>query len=198
VALAAPWSVMARGLPAAWRRPVRNLLDSAPIRGVYSLLQQPLIAFSLFVGLIYLWLWPSIHFRAMLNAAEYRWMNLSMVLDGLLFWWLILDPRSRDEGARMGFGARVPLVLLAMLPQLLIGAYLTFHATVLYDVYAVCGRLWPVDPLTDQQIGGLITWVPACMMSVVAALIALRRWLLRDAQAGAGRVPARAAAGGLR
>ena len=198
VALSAPWSAMRRGLPAAWRNPVHKVVGSGAVRGIYGILQQPLIAFSLFVGLIYFWLWPSVHFRAMLNAAEYKWMNWSMVLDGLLFWWLILDPRSRQEGARIGFGTRVPIALLAMLPQLLIGAYLTFHATVIYDVYAVCGRLWPVDPLTDQQIGGLITWVPACMMSVVAALIALRRWMYEDTRVCAERaVRAGRNAGGI-
>lgn len=182
VALSAPWSSMSRGLPVIWRKPVAIIVHSALVRAIYGTLQQPLIAFTLFVGLIYFWLWPSVHFRAMLSANEYKWMNWSMALDGLLFWWLILDPRSRDAGARLGFGLRVPIALLAMLPQLLIGAFLTFHATVIYKVYAVCGRLWPIDPMTDQQIGGLITWIPACMMSVLGALIAFRRWIHDDAR----------------
>ncbi len=191
IALAAPWRSMFHGLPLAWRQPVRKIVASAAVRRVYGILQQPLIALALFVGLIYFWLWPSVHFRAMLSAAEYKWMNWSMVLDGLLFWWLMLDPRSRERGARIGFGGRIPIALLAMLPQILIGAYLTYHATILYDVYAVCGRLWPVDPVTDQQIGGLITWIPACMMSVIASLILFRRWLHYDThvhvmRAGAG------------
>jgi putative membrane protein len=190
VALSAPWSSMSRGLPVTWQDPVITVMRSAPIRGLYGILQQPLIAFTLFVGLIYFWLWPSVHFRAMLSADEYKWMNWSMALDGLLFWWLILDPRSREEGARIGFGTRVPFALFAMLPQLLIGAYLTFHATIIYDVYTVCGRLWPVDPISDQQIGGLITWIPACMMSVVGALISLRRWMYDDTRARAARTSA--------
>lgn len=187
IALAAPWSSMRDGLPRSLRGPVSRVLASAPVRGAYAIVQQPLIAFALFVGLIYFWLWPSVHFRAMLSAPEYRWMNWSMTIDGLLFWWLILDPRSRTEGARLGFGMRVPIALLAMLPQLLVGAYLTFSASIVYDVYAVCGRLWPIDPITDQQIGGLITWVPACMMSVLAALIAFRRWMYDESRVRAAR-----------
>ena len=81
----------------------------------------------------------------------------------------------------MGFGARIPVVLAVVLPQILIGAYLSLHKGTIYDVYAVCGRLWPVEPMTDQEIGGLITWIPASMMSLAALLILWGRWLHNDA-----------------
>jgi putative membrane protein len=183
LALSAPWSSLSLGLPGEGRSWVHRLIISAPVRRTYSVLQQPLIALGLFTGLIYFWLWPSVHFRAMLSATDYRWMNWSMALDGMLFWWLMLDPRSKEEGARMGFGARIPLVLAAMLPQLILGAFLSLHKAIIYDVYAVCGRLWPIDPVTDQQLGGLITWIPASMMSVIASLIIWRRWMKNDDRA---------------
>jgi putative membrane protein len=179
-AWAAPWSTLAEGLPARWRVWMSGTVSSVPIRALYGVLQQPVIAGALFTGLIYFWLWPSIHLRAMLSAVEYEWMNWSMVLDGLLFWWLMLDPRSREEGALMSFGVRILVVLLAMLPQLLIGAFLTLHHRILYAVYSVCGRLWPINPITDQQIGGLITWIPASMMSVAVTLVLWRRWMVND------------------
>ncbi|HTV79935.1 MAG TPA: cytochrome c oxidase assembly protein [Steroidobacteraceae bacterium] len=180
ICLAAPWPTMANGLP--WRcRPVlKQAREWPPIRTAYRLLQQPIVAPVIFVGLIYFWLWPPIHFRAMLNAREYLGMNWSMLIDGMLFWWLILDPRSVEEGARCRFGFRIAIVLLAAPPQILIGAYLFLHLHVIYDVYAICGRLWAVDPIVDQQIGGLITWIPTSMMSIVATLIVWRRWMYED------------------
>jgi putative membrane protein len=180
VAWSAPWSSIAAGLPATGRAWWGMTVLRRPLQALYRVLQQPLLAGVLFTGLIYFWLWPSVHFRAMLSAADYNWMNWSMVLDGLLFWWLVLDPRSREEGATMSFGARIALVLLVMLPQLLLGAYLCLHNRILYDVYSVCGRLLPISPITDQQIGGLITWIPACMMSVAVTLILWRRWMVND------------------
>jgi len=185
IAWAAPWSLIAAGLPARWHPALQAVLANPAVRRFYRVLQHPIVAPVLFVGLIYFWLWPSIHFRAMLSAVEYRWMNWSMVLDGVLFWWLMLDPRSREAGAQMGFGARIPVVLAVVLPQILIGAYLSLHKGTIYDVYAVCGRLWPVQPLTDQEIGGLITWIPASMMSLAALLILWARWLHNDALAHA-------------
>jgi putative membrane protein len=103
-------------------------------------------------------------------------MNASVFLEGLLFWWLIVDPRGRQDGG-LGFGIRILMLWLVMVPQIMIGAYIGLSSEILYDVYAVCGRAWPVSPMTDQQLGGLITWIPAAMMSVVGALVVFRLWL---------------------
>jgi putative membrane protein len=53
---------------------------------------------------------------------------------------------------------------------------------VLYDVYSVCGRAWPVSPLVDQGTGGIVTWIPAAMMSVLAILLVLRLWMRQSAR----------------
>jgi len=183
VALTFPWPMLGAGLPTAWHAPLRRVWQSAPVRALYAFVTQPLIAFTLFVGLIYLWLWPSVHFRAMLSLREYKCMNWSVAVDGLLFWALILDPRSKAEGAAMHMGPRIFLALATMVPETIIGAYLSLHHGVVYTVYEICGRLWPVDAVTDQQLGGLIVWIPASMMCSFAALIVMRRWVQHDALA---------------
>ncbi|MGH8283587.1 MAG: cytochrome c oxidase assembly protein [Gammaproteobacteria bacterium] len=188
IMLAVPQAVMSSGIP-------RRLRDGLLIplwrnRGVqiaYRFIQHPLIAGILFVGLIYYWLIPSVHFQAMLDVHLYDLMNWSMAVDGLLFWWLILDPRTREQGARTRYGTRLFLTLAVMLPQILLGSYIALSRTDLYTVYALCGRLWPISPLTDQHIGGLITWIPSCMMSVVAALIVFGRLTRRDYRITAGQ-----------
>ena len=47
-----------------------------------------------------------------------------------------------------------------------------------FPVCSVCGRAWPLEPLTDQQLGGIVTWIPAAMMSLLGVLVVLR-YLLR-------------------
>lgn len=154
-----------------------------PVGWLYRCLQQPLVASVLFVGLIYLWLWPSIHFDAMLNRDLYWLMNWSMLLDGLLFWWLVLDPRSPLKAASLGYGKRVLILALVALPQLVLGAWIVFARGSIYDVYEVCGRAWPIAPETDQLLGGLLTWIPPAMMSIVGILIVLRR-LMNEGRSG--------------
>ncbi|NIC05697.1 cytochrome c oxidase assembly protein [Billgrantia bachuensis] len=173
IALAAPLPVLAAGMPSRLRQLPGRTAAGRVMRPPYRLLQHPIIAPLLFVGLIYFWLIPEVHFDAMLSRKLYQIMNWSMLLDGLLFWWLVLDPRTPQQGG-LGYGMRILALLVVIPPQILLGAYLTFSESVLFDVYAVCGRAWPIAPLTDQQLGGLITWIPASMMSVIGVLIVIR------------------------
>ena len=178
IMLAVPHAVMASGLPRQFRRRwLYPVWRNRAVALVYWLIQQPLFASAVFIGLIFYWLIPSVHFKAMLDAHWYNTMNWSMAVDGLLFWWLILDPRPRKAGARTGYGTRLLLLWAIMIPQLMLGSYIALSRTDLYTVYAICGRIWPISPITDQHIGGLITWIPSCMMSVVAGLVVFSRWI---------------------
>jgi putative membrane protein len=178
IVLAVPHQIIASGLPTVLqRRWLAPLWHHPLIQGIYRTLQQPVIASFLFVGLIYFWLIPSVHFDAMLSQQRYLVMNWSMVLDGLLFWWLILDPRPDHAVGRLGFGGRIVILSLIVPPQIIIGAHIALARESLYPVYNVCGRAWPISPLVDQQIAGLVTWIPTSMMSVIAMLIVLRRWM---------------------
>jgi putative membrane protein len=187
IMLAVPHEVLGQGLPARLRdRVLLPLWRSWPVRVPYRLVQNPVISPLLFVGLIYLWLTPSIHFAAMLSTPRYQLMNWSMLVDGLLFWWLVLDPRPPHQHGSLGYPARIVMLWAIMLPQIAIGAHIALSKTVLYDVYSVCGRAWPVSPLVDQTTGGIVTWIPAAMMSVLAILLVLRMWMHQSAREEAG------------
>ena len=178
IVLAAPHEILGRGLPEVWRQKVLlPLWNSWPVRGVYRFLQNPIIAPVLFVGLIYLWLIPSVHFEAMLSESRYKLMNWSMLIDGFLFWWLMMDPRMPHEHRTLRYPLRILILWVVMVLQIILGAHIALSKTILYDVYNVCGRAWPINPLTDQTIGGLATWIPTAMMSVIGILLVIRMWM---------------------
>ncbi|SOB76200.1 putative membrane protein [Marinobacter sp. LV10R510-11A] len=177
IALSNPLPVM-RFLFSRIKPGIRQAL--CPLGWIYRFLQHPAIASFLFVGLIYFWLWPPIHFNAMLSRNLYWVMNWSMLLDGLLFWWLILDPRSPVSGDALGYGKRILLLAMVAIPQIILGATIVFSRSMVYDVYEVCGRAWPMAPETDQILGGLLTWIPPAMMSILGILIILRRAMRED------------------
>lgn len=177
IAIALPAPVLAAGTPAGLRRVLAAGWRRPPIRHAYAAVQQPAVAGLLFVGLIYLWLLPSIHFYAMLDARLYALMNWSMLVDGLLFWWMIMHGWPGVEHSHRPYAWRILLLFLIALPQIAIGAYIALCGHSLYDIYAVCGRIWPVPPAVDQQAGGLITWIPSAMMSLFGMLVVLRQWL---------------------
>jgi putative membrane protein len=61
-----------------------------------------------------------------------------------------------------------------MFPQILIGAIIALASHDLYPFYSLCGRIYPtIKAGTDQVIGGLIIWIPAAMMSVVASVMVI-------------------------
>ena len=169
LALSAGGPAILAGAP-GW---VRRAFDSAPATLFMVFVQQPLVAAFLFVGLFWLWLIPPVHFAAMIDPGLYQVMNWSMAVDGILFWALVLDTRVSPP-ARVGFGVRVVLAVAVMFPQIVLGALISFATKDLFPYYAFCGRYFPdIDALTDQQIGGLVIWIPPAMMSVLALLLVL-------------------------
>ena len=167
--------------PAQGGKPsLRDRMRPAEFLGIAAIL-------ALFVGLIALWLFPAVHFRAMIDPDLYLVMNWTMVGDGVLFWSLVLDPRDRGE-AGISFGMRALLAVAIMFPQILIGAIIALSKRDLYTFYAWCGRIYPsIGPLDDQNYGGLIVWIPPAMMSVVALILVLNALRLNEERAAPGQ-----------
>jgi putative membrane protein len=179
IALAWPGVTLRRGAPES----VVRVATNPWVIGAVRTLQQPLLAAVLFVGLFFLWLVPPVHVRAMLDPLLYAVMNWSMVIDGLLFWCLVLDPRPAPP-ARVSCIARAALAFAVMVPQVLLGAVLAFAPHDLYPYYDLCGRLIPsLGGLADQRIGALVSWIFPVMMSTIGTVWALRAYL-RDEEAG--------------
>lgn len=175
IALAAPSAVLVAGLPARLRSGLATCCLPRPLTGFYRVIQQPVIGGALFVGLLALWLTPAIHGWAMAHAFGYWTMNLSMVVEGLAFWWFMLDPRPPGASATThALSTRVIVLWAIMPPQIAIGAFITLAAPGLYPGYAPMEAAYGISAGVDQQIGGLLTWIPPAMMSVVGTLIILR------------------------
>ncbi len=169
IALSWPGAAIYRGMPA----PLRRVVDHPRLRRALYVVQHPVIAGVLFVGLIDVWLIPAVNFEAMIDHRLYSLMNWSMVVDGLLFWCLILDPRPSPP-ARVSFALRMVTTIFVMFPQIMLGSYLTFTVHDLYRFYDLCGRLYPtISALNDEHIGGVIVWIPASMMSSLAFMLTL-------------------------
>jgi len=191
IALAWPGAVLARGMP-GW---ARRLAFSRAARRLCASVQKPVLAAVLFAGLVFLWLYPPLHFRAMVDARLYALMNWSMVVDGILFFVLVLDPRP-VTGTGLSLAGRIVLALSVQIPQVALGGVLAAAPADLYPWYDLCGRIFPgIDATTDQQLGAFVILFPGGMMSALAALILFAR-LWRAEQAAAGDTALAALGGG--
>lgn len=178
IVLANPLPVLASGTPVQLRTSIfAPFWRARATQRIYNFVQHPVMAGLLFVGLVYFWLIPAVHFDAMLSHFYYNVMNWSMAVDGVLFWWLVLNPEPPAlDGHSLGYGKRCILLALVAFPQIILGAYITLSHSSLYGIYALCGRPWPISIKTDQVIGGIITWIPSAMMSVIGLVIVMAKW----------------------
>lgn len=168
-----PGSVMRAGMPLSWRSQLHRFRQGAAGRLTERLLTHPVLVPLAFVLLVLVWLIPAVQFYSMLDWKLYRVMNWSVVISGILYWNLILDRRPSPP-AVMSPGVRVLSPVLTMTPQIIAGAILTFSERDFYPVFDVCGRALNLSAQFDQNLGGLILWIPAGLIEVVGGIVALR------------------------
>lgn len=175
IALAWPQGVLVAGLPATIRRALlAPVVANGAARGVFGTLSHPVLATAIFIGALYFWEIPRYHDVALLNEPIHYTMHATMLVAGLVFWWRVFDRRPAPQGLR--YGVRLMMLWLVILSNIVLGAYTTLKSTVLYEAYDVLGRLFDYAPLADEQIGGIIIWIPSSMMCVAAVLIVIHMW----------------------
>lgn len=163
------------GMPEWLRRHVlAPVVTNRAVRAVFGLLSRPAAATFLFVGSLYFWQISEYHELTLFDEPIHYLMHLSMLFTGLLFFRRIFDPRPAPSGT--GYGARLIMLCAAITGNILIGAFTTLKSAVLYPAYDTLGRLWNLNALTDELLGGIVIWIPGSMMCVIAALIVIRLW----------------------
>lgn len=122
-----------------------------------------------------LWLWhiPSWYEAALRHDAIHALEHLSFVLAGCLFWWAMV----RGRYGRMGYGLGVLYVFLTVVHSSALGALLTVAPSLWYDDYAQRAAALHVDALADQQLAGLLMWIPASVVFIVLGLALFAGWL---------------------
>lgn len=128
------------------------------------------------VGVMLAWHLPVATTSALQNEAVHWVMHTSFLLAGLWFW-AALWHRIREPDT--GVGAGLVAIIAVMMAMGFLGALLTFSRRVLYPVYGWRAPELGLDPLVDQQLAGLVMWVPACAPYIVGGLVLARLWLQR-------------------
>lgn len=168
-----PGQVMRAGLPMSWRYRLRDFRLTRAGRVLEAVLTNKIFVPLLFVLLVIGFLIPTVQFYSMLDWRLYRLMNWSVVISGFMYWNLILDRRPSPP-AVLSPGGRILSPVITMVPQMVVGAVITFTEYDLYPIFDLCGRAIPgMTALTDQAIGGLTMWVLAGFVEVFGLLFAL-------------------------
>ena len=175
VALSAPQAMLVRGLPAGVRRNVlAPVLANGVVQRIFAALTRPVSVTLIFIAALYVWEVPRIQDAAILNDGVHYTMHVTMLAAGLLFWWRVFDVRPAPMSTP--YGARLMMLWVVTLSNIVLGAFTTLKTMPLYPAYDIAGRLFGIRPLADESIGGFVIWVPGSMMCLAAVIVVINLW----------------------
>lgn len=166
--LGAPLLPLLWALPAARRGALgRCWLRATPVRVVWGVLRRPLVAWLLHAAALWGWHAPPLYQAALRSESVHVAEHLSFLGTALLFWWTALAPPSARHA---GVGLGVLSIFAMSLHGGLLGALMTFAPTPWYPIYLDRTAPWGLTPLADQQLAGLLMWIPTGTVYLAAAL----------------------------
>lgn len=135
-------------------------------RGALYFLLRPIPAAMIHGAVILIWHLPPLFDAALFDEIVHDFEHLTFVLSALLFWYAVFAA-ERTASKRIG---GLVAILITMVAGGALGALLTFSTRVFYG-YGDAPMAWDIAPLTDQQLAGLIMWIPASLIYLTAGLV---------------------------
>ncbi len=180
--LSRPMVPMLWGLPLGARRAAGHYSRTAIFQRCWRGLTKPFTAW--WIHLVALWAWhaPALFTATLRSEWIHTAQHLSFFLSALLFWWALFHVSGKTA-----YGSGVLYIFTTALHSGVLGALLTFAPVVIYPAYSSTAPLWGLTALEDQQIGGLIMWVPAGVVYMAAGLALFAAWLRNGAVTADGR-----------
>jgi cytochrome c oxidase assembly factor CtaG len=169
----------------------RALIRPPLLAAIERRLGQPAVALVLFTGAMLVWHVPRFYEAALANERLHAAEHLTLLGTAVLFWWPVVQPGAAS--AALGHVGAILYLFVASAPGTLLGAVLTFASTPLYPTYTAADDPLGLHPLTrgawgllpgvDQQLGGLLMWVPGGLVYLLGIGVVFLR-LFADAAAG--------------
>jgi len=135
------------------------------------------------VGGMWVWHAPTLCNAAVTNPWIHRLQYVSLLLMGFAFWWPTIGPWSKE---RLSPPAGIIYLFSACIGCTILGIIITFAPVEVCSIYLnpvdrlgilpLIQNQWGLTPAKDQQLGGLLMWVPACLIYSCGILGLLARW----------------------
>lgn len=179
--LANPMPFMLWGLPGTWRLKMgwglsRLLNGKSIFRQYLRKATTPGVVWMIWLVSIITWHDPNAYNAALRSDLVHDLEHLTFFLGGMLFWWHVTGAGPRIH-KQFGLIGRIAFALSAVPPNMLTGVAIAFAPEPIYTYYNNVPRLMGLSVLEDQQLGGVIMWVPGSMMYIIAALVLISRLL---------------------
>jgi cytochrome c oxidase assembly factor CtaG len=174
LAVSRPIGALLWAMPAKLRRGLGRLGKARPVRPAWTSLTNPLFATIGHGVVIWLWHAPVLFDLAVADDALHRLQHLSFLASALAFWWALAQRANR--------GAAVLHLFATMVHTTALGALIVLAPRILYMRQTADALHWGLTPLQDQQLAGLVMWVPAGTVYAGAALAFAALWVRRSSE----------------
>jgi putative membrane protein len=164
-----PYATWLWGLPLPVRARVAAALQQRVIGGAWRTATAPVAAWLMHGLAIWVWHVPSLYDAAVRSEGIHALQHATFVATSVLFWWGLVYGRY----GRAGYGASVFYVFTTVVHTGILGAVLTLSPVPMYPVYVERAP----DPLADQQLAGLVMWIPAGVVLTLVGLGLFAAWL---------------------
>ena len=178
--VAAPLLVLGRpliaflwALPARWRLRIGHWAQSAPVSRSWSFISGPFVATILHAIALWIWHLPSWYQATLRSDFIHALQHTSFLFTATLFWWALMHGRY----GRIGYGMAVVYVFVTAAHSGALGALIAFSPQVIYPIYQVTTSQWGLDAIEDQQLAGLIMWIPAGVLMTILGVALFAAWL---------------------
>lgn len=171
--LAALWA-----LPRSWRPGIGRWWRRSPrVRAVVAWITAPIVVWLMQLTVMWVWHAPRLYQAALRSEWVHALEHLSLLTAALLFWWLVMQPTGRR---RMSYPATMVFIATTLMQSGALGALLSFSQRPWYPAQAAGAAVWHLPPLADQQLAGVIMWVPMDLIYLAAAAVIFMRWLAAE------------------
>ncbi|RYE97831.1 MAG: cytochrome c oxidase assembly protein, partial [Oxalobacteraceae bacterium] len=148
----------------------------------WGMITRPMHAWLIHFAALWIWHAPALFQAGLVDNDIHALQHASFLFSALLFWWAVLG----RHGIHHSRGASIVYLFTTMMHTGALGALFTMSETVWYPLYGDRPALFGLTPLEDQQLGGLIMWIPGGLAYVIAGLVLGARWLMPDERKMAG------------
>jgi cytochrome c oxidase assembly factor CtaG/cytochrome c2 len=179
--VAAPLLVMGRpAIAFLWafgpkgRKRVGRFWVAGGCRRGLELLMHPVLVWLLFCGAFVVWHFPGSYQLALSNEGIHTIEHVCLLVAALMFWSVVIEPSGRR---RLAYGPTLVLIMTAAILSGLPGALIALATRPLYLVHAAGDAAWGLTLLEDQQLAGLVMWIPGGVVYLAAAGWIFLKWL---------------------
>lgn len=171
--LGRPLAAFLWALPSRFRQQLIGLSRRGRLPSIWRFLTNPVTAWLLHAAVLWIWHVPMLFQATLTSELVHATQHASFLFSALLFYESLIYGLQ----ARSGYGVAVLYIFTTAIHTSLLGALLTFSNTIWYPFYASRTAAWGLTPLEDQELGGLIMWIPAGVIYVCGGLLFFGLWL---------------------